>query len=157
PVVVTGVVRDGVTAVGDFVIDAGIGAPSRCCAGSPKKIHERRRSGVVTARLAAATASPSVAYVPLNSRRNSSRFTTACVADEVTLDDAHTAEAPPFAFRCSASARLSSSHAWLNRPFKQFIATTKGRRGALTKFDTTSAPVRSCPLLPQMSTEPWPV
>src|SRR6185295_12226740 len=41
-----------------------VGSPLRCIAGSPKKIHERRRSVFVTTRFAAATASPIAGLVP---------------------------------------------------------------------------------------------
>src|SRR5471030_654910 len=77
----------------------GCGAPFSCIAGSPKKIHDLRRSGLVTTRLAAAIASPSVAYVPWKIRRNSSWLTSDCVDGGVALEDAHTATAPPWGAR----------------------------------------------------------
>src|SRR5579862_5385226 len=116
----------------------GCGAPFNCIAGSPKKIHDLRRSGLVTTRLAAAIASPTVAYVPWKIDRKSTRLTRDWVDGGVALEDAHTATAPPCGARCSDSARLSSSQIWLKRPLRQFIATTNGRRDALRSELVTS-------------------
>ncbi len=83
------------------------GRPFSFVAGSPKKIHPRRKSEEPTALLVSTMAWPSVGSTPENSHRSSSALTPACACGGVNVDDPQTATAPPGA-RSSASARLSS-------------------------------------------------
>src|ERR1044071_6915872 len=100
--------------------------------GSPNKMNVRRTSRSLVARLAARMASPIVVGVAPKTRRLNSRPIATCGGVVMRPDEAQTPIAPPLGLRRSASPRLLVKRSW-KYPLKQFMATTKGRRGALLR------------------------
>ena len=76
----------------------------------------------------------------------------AWAAGSVSAEEAQTAIAPPWGSFWRVSPRLSDQMSWKN-PFKQVMATTKGRRPVVGSARTSSE--LSTPPS-QTSTEPWP-